>query len=46
MHTRKNKKIKIPPEIAEQGINLLELLVEAGGKRKTRRRRRKNPKKH
>ena len=40
-HTRKqNKKLKIPPAIAEQGVNLLELLVElGGGARKTRRRR-------
>ena len=45
MSTRKNKTIKIPPALAEQGINLLELLIEAGGARRKRRtRRRKNPK--
>jgi hypothetical protein len=41
-NTRKrNKSVKIPPEVAEQGVNLLELLVELGGgaRRKTRRRR-------
>ena len=38
--TRKHKKnLTIPPTLAEGGINLLELLVEAGGGRKTRRRR-------
>ena len=41
-NTRKqNKTLKIPPGVAEEGLNLLELFVELGGARKTRRRRRK-----
>jgi hypothetical protein len=42
----KNKKLKIPPALAENGIQLLGLLVEGGGGRKTRRRRRKNRKRN
>lgn len=39
--TRRNKSMQIPPAVAEGGIDLLELLIEVGGKRK-RTRRRKN----
>jgi hypothetical protein len=40
-HRNKTRKrtVKVPPAIAEQSVNLLQLLVEAGGARKTRRRR-------
>jgi hypothetical protein len=39
-HTRrKNKSIKISPAVAEGAINLVEFLVEVGGKRRTRRKR-------
>lgn len=38
-NTTRKRNVKVPPVIAEQGVNLLQLLVEAGGARKTRRRR-------
>jgi hypothetical protein len=37
--TRKNKNVNIPPAVAEGAINLVEFLVEVGGKRRTRRRK-------
>ncbi len=48
MRTRRNKKIKIPPQLAEEGIELLEFFIEAGGarRRRSKTRRRKNRKKH
>jgi len=40
MRSQKNltrKRNKIPPSAAEQGVNVLEFLIEAGGARKTKK---------
>jgi len=40
MRSQKNltrKRNKIPPSVAEQGVNVLEFLIEAGGARKTKK---------
>jgi len=39
MRSKRNSTRKIPPAVAEGAINLVQLLVEVGGKRRTRRRK-------